>query len=665
MLGTPESARRQPVQSVSVPTGREAAPQIYQNQPDQTAARLTAAALGETADMRQKIEATNDALQRAAMLADIQQKDRELRSYIVNNPDYMNNPAQWVDIYNELAPSAMEEIRDKYDQSFDTTAAKFTTYQEATLAQDEYIRSFALKSEDRVAQMAHEQALTNIDLAIQENQFDLAREYAKSGYLSGSDRRRTNIAIDRKETQTFIQQAAHNNPTSVIDQLASDGLTLDGRTLSIGDKQYAMNQALGARHQRQTAYNQAITDQYALTGKTPDLNNLRGAVESGDMSAQDYLAWAKQTSSIKPIMGGIEFANAYNALTAQMPRFKQMTPTDRAITASNTREAALKMGASTSQATYLENIVKNADAYNQTAADEIGAYAKRYASLPEKKQTKTTYVTQEEAARLADQGWTIGREVRQETDKDGNYQEYRRVWKNESDPDNIRFNAELPVMAQNYLLQYIKENGVPSFSDKFDVYDQCVAKAAADMGQGNVVSSSVYKATPESAALTSMRQNGILPLRNQSVTVSKDLQKGQCAIDGLPENTWCFAVDSAGNGIVVRNVSKNIDGSPSSGSISSGSAALLDNSPDMLVPSGQYQEQIFSRPENNDPGQLAMEANKRIEDYASRATSITQSDKTAMSRALLYYWLGKEAQKIEPPKEKKPSRYVPGRGFTN
>lgn len=314
--------------------------------------------LGEGLTMWSKaqaeVETTNDSIQSRRMQAEAMEASTQVMNDLANNPETMNNPAVWLDVYRENMSSRIEEINNAYAKSFYVGKNQLLSDEQLRLMLNKEENNVALMAADRVSKMASDETAAALKIAISNRDFDTARAINTSPYFTPAQKLTYDNDIYKAETMDIIQQNVLSDPRGVLDSVGQDGTIVDRsggrRKLTYEQMQYANNQALGAIQDTQKRTYDGYVQRFLENPAGFSIEDAKKSLNGGNLTTQQYVNLLNMkknmTAQIKPSLN--DFRVTANTLVKGSQAYLSATPEQQASIKSAVERRLNELGFSTS-----------------------------------------------------------------------------------------------------------------------------------------------------------------------------------------------------------------------------------------------------------------------------------------------------------------------------
>lgn len=235
-----------------------------------------------------EVETTNDSIQSRRMEAEYMEASTLVFHQLQSDPNTMNNPAQWLDLYTEEMTSRVAEINNKYSKSFYVGRNQLASDERLRLLLKKEKNNVALMAADRVSKMAADETEASLKIAIANRDFGLAREINNSPYFTPAQKMLNENGITGAETQDIIQQSVKSNPWEVINEVNRDG-AVNRRELTYEQQQYARNQAMGQINTIQKQNYDSLVQKFLFNPEKFDLTTADKLLKNNHLTTQQYV----------------------------------------------------------------------------------------------------------------------------------------------------------------------------------------------------------------------------------------------------------------------------------------------------------------------------------------------------------------------------------------
>lgn len=338
-----------------VPIGSE-----FNAETSNRAARNLTEGLSLIGKAKAEVETVNDSIMSRRMQAELTNASANIISSLSTDPEYMNKPSMWTQVYQERMALAQEDINTRFDGAFLVGKNRLLTDEALNQIKAKEAVQVARTAALRVSQMAADETNAAIDIAIKSGQFDEAsRITEETPYLSDAQKMKLNFTIDQARTTDEVQQMALSNPYGLLEEIQTKG-SVRGRELSYEQQQYGINQARSFINEDQKKNYNSLVEQFMLAPEGFSIEQAKKSLEVNGINTQQFATlwrmYKQNTANIPPTSA--EFARASKYAASMIPSYQNATPEQRANLENQLRTTLSQANFSSNDQTSLINLMK-------------------------------------------------------------------------------------------------------------------------------------------------------------------------------------------------------------------------------------------------------------------------------------------------------------------
>lgn len=338
-----------------VPIGSE-----FNAETSNRAARNLTEGLSLIGKAKAEVETVNDSIMSRRMQAELTNASAKIISSLSTDPEYMNKPSMWTQVYQERMALAQEDINTRFDGAFLVGKNRLLTDEALNQIKAKEAVQVARTAALRVSQMAADETNAAIDIAIKSGQFDEAsRITEETPYLSDAQKMKLNFTIDQARTTDEVQQMALTNPYGLLEEIQTKG-SVRGRALSYEQQQYGINQARSFINEDQKKNYNSLVEQFMLAPEGFSIEQAKQSLEVNGINTQQFATlwrmYKQNTANIPPTSA--EFARASKYAASMIPSYQNATPEQRANLENQLRTTLKQANFSSNDQTSLINLMK-------------------------------------------------------------------------------------------------------------------------------------------------------------------------------------------------------------------------------------------------------------------------------------------------------------------